>query len=175
VIEQKSPFRVSFVGEVSGQGLTPRVTQFVEMLKHTGVDASAVADARPALWHKFVFIASASGLATLARTEPHILFQSPEARATLRAAMEEINAVAQANGVPMDADIVDRQYNFTLNLKPGAKPSMQLDLEAGKRLEIDAMSGAVVRFGATKNIATPVHQTIYVALKMEDEKARNPV
>lgn len=173
VIEQKSPFRISFVGEVYGQGLTPRVTQFVEMLKRTGVDATAVADARPALWHKCVFIASASGLATLARTEPYILFQMPEARATLRAAMEEVRAVAHAHGITLDADIVERQYNFTLNLKPGAKPSMQLDLEAGKRLEIDALSGAVVRWGAAKNVPTPVHQTIYVALKMEDERAKN--
>ena len=172
VVEQKSPFRISFVGEVYGQGLTPRVTQFTDMLKRTGVDATAVADARPALWHKFVFIASASGLASLARTEPYILFQMPEARTTLRAAMEEINAVAKANGVTTDADIVERQYNFTLNLKPGSKPSMQLDLEAGKRLEIDAMSGAVVRLGAAQNVPTPVHQTIYVALKMEDEKVK---
>lgn len=172
VIEQKSPFRLSFIGEVYGQGLTPRVTQFVEMLQHTGVEATAVADARPALWHKFVFIASASGLATLARTEPYVLFQMPEARATLRAAMEEVRAVAHAHGIPLDADIVERQYNFTLNLKPGVKPSMQLDWEAGKRLEIDALSGAVVRWGVAKNVPTPVHQTIYVALKMEDERVK---
>jgi 2-dehydropantoate 2-reductase len=172
VIEQKSPFRISFVGEVYGQGLTSRVTQFVEMLKRTGVDATAVADGRPPLWHKFVFIASASGLASLARTEPYVLFQMPEARVTLRAAMEEIGAVAQANGVTMDADIVERQYQFTLNLKLGTKPSMQLDVEAGKRLEIDAMSGAVVRLGAAKNVPTPVHQTIYIALKMEDERVK---
>ncbi len=165
VIEQKSPFRISFVGEVYGQGLTPRVTQFVEMLRRVGIEATAVADARPALWHKFVFIASTAGLATLARTEPYILFQMPEARATLRAAMEEVRAVAHAHGITLDADIVERQYNFTLNLKPGAKPSMQLDLEAGKRLEIDALSGAVVRLGAEKNVPTPVHQTIYVGLK----------
>ncbi len=171
VIEQKSPFRISFVGEVYGQGLTPRVTQFVEMLRRVGIEATAVADARPALWHKFVFIASASGLATLARTEPYILFQMPEARATLRAAMEEIRAVAHAHGITLDADIVERQYNFTLNLKPGAKPSMQLDLEAGKRLEIDALSGAVVRLGAEKNVPTPVHQTIYVALKAYTRQA----
>jgi 2-dehydropantoate 2-reductase len=175
VIEQKSPFRVSFVGEVYGQGLTLRVTQFAEILKRTGVDATAVADGRPPLWHKFVFLASASGLATLARTEPYVLFQTTEARALLRAAMEEIGAVAIANGVTMDADIVERQYNFTLNWKPGVKPSMQLDLEAGKRLEIDALSGAVVCLGAAKNVPTPVHQTIYVALKMEDERVKAKV
>ena len=172
LIEQKSPFRSSFVGEVYGQGLTPRVEEFVAMLKRTGVDATAVADGRTPLWHKFLFIASTAGLASLARTEPYILFQSPEARATLRAAMEEVNAVGKAHGVTLDADIVERQYQFVMNLKPGAKPSMQLDIEQGKRLEIDALSGAVVRLGAAKGVATPVHQTIYVGLKPEDDRRK---
>jgi len=172
VVEQKSPFRISFVGEVYGQGLTPRVEEFVAMLKRTGVEATAVPDGRTPLWHKFVFIASTAGLAALARTAPYDLFQMPEARATLRAAMEEVYAVGKAQGVKLDDDIVERQYQFALNLKPGAKPSMQLDVEQGKRLEIDAMSGTIVRLGAQKNIPTPVHQTIYIALKMHDEQVK---
>jgi 2-dehydropantoate 2-reductase len=169
-IEQKSPFRSTTVGEIGGQGLTPRVEQIVAAFKRTGIDASAATDGRVPLWHKFVFIASTSGLASLARTAPYDLFQLPAARATLRAALQEVDAVGRAHGIAMDADIVDRQYQFTLNLKPGAKPSMQLDVEQGKRLEIDALSGAVVRLGAAKGIPTPVHQTIYVALKMEDAR-----
>ncbi|MBI5032954.1 MAG: 2-dehydropantoate 2-reductase [Chloroflexi bacterium] len=172
LIEQKSPFRSSFVGEVYKPGLTPRVQEFTAMLKRTGVDATAVADGRTPLWHKFVFIASIAGLATLARTEPFILFQMPEARAMLRAAMEEVCAVGKAQGVAMDGDIVDRHYNGALNLKPGNKPSMQLDLEQGKQLEIDALSGMVVRLGAEKNVPTPVHQTIYVGLKLIDERTK---
>ncbi len=172
VIEQKSAFRMTTVGEVGGQGLTPRVEQLVAAFKRTGVDVSAAPDGRVPLWHKFVFIASTSGLASLARTAPYDLFQLSEARTTLRAAMQEVDAVGRAQGIAMDADIVERQYQFTLNLKPGAKPSMLLDVEQGKRLEIDALSGAVVRLGAAKNIPTPVHQTIYVALKMEDERRK---
>ncbi len=172
-IEQKSPFRSTTIGEIGGQGLTPRVQQIVAAFKRTGVDVTAAADGHKPLWHKFVFIASTSGLATLARTAPYDLFQTPEARATLCAAMEEVYAVGKAHGIAMDTDIVERQYQFTLNLKPGAKPSMQLDLEQGKRLEIDAMSGAIARLGAAKGVPTPVHQTIYVALKMEDERAKH--
>lgn len=170
LIEQKSPFRSSSVGEVYTPGLTPRVQEFTAMLKRTGVDATAVADGRTPLWHKFIFIASIAGLASLARTEPFVLFQMPEARATLRAAMEEVYAVGKAQGVAMDADIVDRHYQGALNLKPGNKPSMQLDLEQGKRLEIDALSGKVIKLGAGKNVPTPVHETIYVGLKMVDER-----
>ncbi len=169
-IEQKSPFRSTVVGEIGGQGLTPRVEQIVAAFKRTGIDVSAAADGRMPLWHKFVFIASTSGLASLARTAPYDLLQLPAARATLRAAMQEVDAVGRAHGIAMDADIVDRQYQMALNLKPGIKPSMQLDVEQGKRLEIDALNGAVVRLAAAKGLATPVHQTIYVALKMEDQR-----
>ncbi len=171
-IAQKSPFRISFVGEVVGDKVTPRVEQFVQELRKGGAEATAVPNGLKPLWHKFVFIASTAGLATLARTEPHELFQLPEARCALHGAMEEVYAVGKALEVDMDPDIVERQYQFTLAIGPGVKPSMQLDLEQGKRLEIEAMSGAVARLGAAKKIATPVHQTIYAGLKMEDERIR---
>lgn len=172
VIEQKSPFRTSFIGEVYTQGITPRVQTLVDILKHTGVEATAVPDGRVPLWHKLVFIASAAGLASVSRTAPYDLWQLPEARVALREAMQEVEAVGRAHGVALDNDIVERQYQFAMNLKPGAKPSMQLDVEAGKRLEIDALSGAIVRLGAAKNVPTPVHRTIYVALKMFDENVK---
>lgn len=171
-IEQKSAFCTTVIGGVGEKGLTPRVEQIVDALKRAGVDASATPDGPKALWHKFILIAAFSGLATIAHTVPYDLLQLPEARMTLRAAMEEAYAVGRAYGITMDADIVERNYQFALNFKPGQKPSMQVDLEQGKRLEIDALSGAVLRLGAAKGIKTPVHQTIYVALKMEDERAK---
>lgn len=172
VVEQKSQFRNTTIGEVVKEGITPRVQQFVDELKKAGVTAAAAEDGRKPLWHKFIFIASASGMSSLARTAPFDLFKLPEARCALHEAMEEVYQVGKALEIPMDADIVERQYQFTLNLGAGQKPSMLLDVEQGKRLEIDAMSGAVVRLGAAKNVPTPVHQTIYSALKMLDEQTK---
>ncbi len=171
LIEQKSAFRTTTVGEVQG-GLTPRVEQIAAELAKTGVSASAAPDGLKPLWHKFIFIASTAGMTSLARTEPHTLFQLPEARRALHQAMEEVYAVGRALGVQMDPDIVERQYQFTLSLGAGQKPSMELDVEQGKRLEIDALSGAVIRLGSARGISTPVHQTIYAALKMQDDRVK---
>lgn len=171
-IAQKSTFRIAFVGEVVVVRITPRVEEFVGELRKAGVDAKAVPSGLAPLWHKFVFIASTAGLATLARTAPYELFQLPEARGALRGAMQEVYDVGKALEIEMDRDIVERQYQFTIGMGPGVKPSMQLDLEQGRRLEIDALSGAVVRLGTAKNVATPVHQTIYAGLKMEDERIK---
>jgi len=116
-----------------------------------------------------IFIASIAGLASLARTEPFILFQIPEAREVLRAAMEEVYAVGRCPGRGVGCRHRRRHHQGALNLKPGSKPSMLLDLEQGKRLEIDTLNGTIVRLGGEK-IATPVHQTIYVGLKPEDDR-----
>ncbi len=171
VIAQTSPFRTMTVGELSG-AITPRVEWLVEQFKRTGVDASA-SDQMPApLWAKLLFLASFSGLTTLARTSGAVLFQAREAQAVLRAAMQEVYAVAAAHGVKLAPDIVEQRFQFALKIPPTMTSSMHKDLLKGNRLEIDALSGAIVRLGAAKGIATPVHQTIYVALKAEDEKAR---
>lgn len=176
VIEQKSPFRSITIGEVGAKEVTPRVRHMVDELRRGGIDADAAPDGLVPLWHKFVFLACTGGLAALARTAPYNLFQLPEARETLRQAMVEVYAVGRAHSVQMDEDIVERQYKFALSLGPRDQPSVQLDLERGRRIEIDALSGAVVRLGASKGIPTPVHRTIYAALKMEDERAkRRPV
>ncbi|HEX9076027.1 MAG TPA: 2-dehydropantoate 2-reductase, partial [Anaerolineae bacterium] len=83
VIEQKSPFRITTVGEVAQNGITPRVEWLAGELKKAGAEATAAPDGLKPLWHKFVFIASTAGLASLARTAPYELFQLPEARRAL--------------------------------------------------------------------------------------------
>ena len=171
VIAQTSQFITIVTGEMNGT-ISPRVEWLVEQFKRHGIDASA-SDKMPApVWAKMLFLASFAGLTTLARTEGAVLFKLPEARLALRAAMQEVFEVARAYGVNLPPDLVEQRFQFASNIQPGMTASMHKDLLRGNRLEIDALSGAIVRLGAAKQIATPVHQTIYAALKMEDERAK---
>ena len=51
------------------------------------------------------------------------------------------------------------------NNPPNGKSSQLVDLERGRRLELEGLSGAVIRLGRQTGIATPVHCTVYAALK----------
>ncbi|MBI2837452.1 MAG: 2-dehydropantoate 2-reductase [Acidobacteria bacterium] len=164
VISQESQFRNTVIGEVRG-GISRRVDEIVALLAKTGVSVTAAENGLTPVWHKLVFLSSIAGLTACARTPAHDLFLLPAARETLRLAMQEVYDVGRACGVPMDPDIVDRQHSFALGMKPGIRASMHVDLERGRRLEIDALSGAVVRLGSQHRVATPVHQTLYAALK----------
>jgi len=50
---------------------------------------------------------------------------------------------------------------------------MARDLEEGRRLEVDTLSGAVVRRGLKHGIPTPVHQTILACLSVQETHARS--
>jgi len=43
--------------------------------------------------------------------------------------------------------------------------SMRQDLDAGRRLELEAISGTIVRLGRKHGVATPVHEVAYACLK----------
>jgi 2-dehydropantoate 2-reductase len=164
VIVQDSAFRNMTVGEMD-QRVTPRVEWLVDQFKRHGVNVSASDQMPTPVWMKWIFLAPVAGLTTLARTEGAVLFRSELAQETLRGAIQECCRIAHARGVPLPEDAADKQFNFSMGLKPGNLASMHRDLLAGRRLELDALNGAVVRLGSALGVSTPIHQTIYVALE----------
>lgn len=163
-IEQRSPFRNIVVGELDGS-ITQRVQEFAGILKKHNVNVVISTEMPRPIWTKLLFLASLSGLTTCARLPAHDLFKVPEAREALHDAVLEVVQVAAACGVTLTAEDIERTENMSFNLQPGMTSSMHKDLLNGKRLEIDALNGAIIRLGHTKGIPTPVHQTIFACLK----------
>ena len=95
----------------------------------------------------------------------------PETMELIREAMVEVEAVARAKGIALDADVVAKTMAFVNDMGPDITSSMQRDVEASRRLEIEALSGTVARYGRELGIPTPVHRLIYAMLKPVDARA----
>jgi 2-dehydropantoate 2-reductase len=143
----------------------PAVQALLAACTAAGVDAERVDDIRQALWMKFVFLASLAGCTSVARQPVGVLRADPDLRAMMEAAMREAWTVGRAKGIALADDFVERQIAFLDALPAEMRSSMQNDLAAGHRLEAPWLSGAVVRMGRECGVATPVHATIYAALK----------
>jgi len=89
----------------------------------------------------------------------------PETRSVLTAAIREVKALAEARGVTLDADIVDKTMAFMDGSDPGIKTSMQRDVEAGRVTELESMIGYIVHLGQESNVQTPVMGFAYAMLK----------
>jgi 2-dehydropantoate 2-reductase len=113
------------------------------------------------LWEKLLFIAGVGGVTALARSGIGPLLASAEGQRLLTASCAEVDAVARAEGIHLGADAVHRIFTQAASLAPQWQSSMARDLEVGRRLEVEALSGAVVRRGRIYAIPTPVHQAIW--------------
>jgi 2-dehydropantoate 2-reductase len=80
------------------------------------------------------------------------------------AAMTEAAAVARATGIGLADNLFSELMKVLETMPPASKSSMLVDLENGKRLELAAGAGTVVRLGRQLGIDTPVCATINAAL-----------
>ena len=171
VIRQISQFRRIVVGELDGR-ITPRAQALFEVLKGTGATVELSDNIVKVLWTKFLFIASISGVGSITRLGIGDYRAVPETRAVLVSLMHEVEAVARASGTTLDTDVVEQTLALVDNAAPHIKPSMQLDVEAGRRSEVDSMIGVICRKGRELGVPTPLADVVYAALLPLELKAR---
>jgi 2-dehydropantoate 2-reductase len=86
--------------------------------------------------------------------------------------MQETVEVGRTNGVNLDEDTATRILESVVDRAPeGTIPSMQKDILEGRRSELEAQNGAVVRMGREKGIPTPVNEFIYTCLLPMEQAA----
>lgn len=164
VIFQPSRLRRIVVGELSGEK-SERVARIVQSWEECGAEAIHADDIVSEMWKKLIFIASIGGATSLSQATIGEIVRSPEARQLFIEAMQEVEAVGRALGVDLPADIVPSTLQFAEGFEPGATTSMQRDVAAGRRFELDAFSGSVVRLGREAGIPTPVHRAMDALLR----------
>jgi 2-dehydropantoate 2-reductase len=149
-----------------------RLENLQRAFTHAEVKAQIPPDIGVALWEKFLFIASLSGMGAVTRVPAGELRRLPETRRLLVQALDEVAAVARARGVALPQDAETRTLAFIDALPEAATSSMQRDIMAGRPSELEAQLGAVVRFGAQADVPTPVTALLYHVLLPQELQAR---
>lgn len=161
------------LGALNG-GTLPLLADFAAAAKQAGFDFAEPESITRALWEKFVFLASFSGVTALTRNPIGPIMAEPKTRALYEAAIREACAVADAKGAGLVPNHAERAIEFTAKMPPAAKASMLHDLERGARLELPWLSGAVAALGRQHGVATPTHAFIDAALTLQAGGAQRP-
>jgi 2-dehydropantoate 2-reductase len=152
------------LGELAG-GQSERTERLQQALRHAGISAKLPPDIRVSLWEKFLFICAFSGVTALTRLPLGQVLAYQETSDLLKVVMKEGETVSRASGIALPEDIVERHYATLQALEPSAMGSMAFDLLVGRRLEIEALNGTMVRLGKEHNLSLPFNYAIYAALK----------
>ncbi|HEY6244482.1 MAG TPA: 2-dehydropantoate 2-reductase [Pyrinomonadaceae bacterium] len=162
------------IGEVDNRR-TDRIVSIYELFRRADLEITIATDIEAALWMKFLFIASFSGVGAVANAPAGVLRSDPKWRAQMLASMQEIYELAHARAINLPPDPVANVMAAVDGLPEDATSSMQRDIAAGKPSELESQTGAVVRMAQESNVDVPTHDFIYKTLRPFEEKARATV
>lgn len=167
LIEQTGTHRRIVFGEVFAPGpdVSDRVARLAEAFTTADIQAEPVADARVPLWEKFIYLAAYAAFSGAARKPAGAIWRDPIVRERFLAAVDEVHAVARAEGVAVDPDQRGRVTRYMDTVPATMRASLLIDLQQGKRIELEALQGSVVRRGAVRDVPTPIMRTLYAVLK----------
>lgn len=166
-IVQTGVHRSIIFGEAFGGGraVTPRVQAIADLMAPADIQVTAVPDARVPIWDKFVYLAPFSGFTGAARLPIGPLWREPHIRQCFYAAAREVAAIAAAEGVTISPDRFRTLEHYMDGIPPTTRSSLLIDLQQGKRIEVEALQGAAVRRAAAHGVPAPILSTLYAALK----------
>lgn len=118
----------------------------------------------PAIWEKFIIVASMSAATSLMRSPAGPILANAETRAFVRQLVDEGVAMAAATGNTMQVDFAAKAMAFYDTLLPAHQTSMSNDLANGRPLEVQWLSGRVHSLGLQHRIPTPAHTAAYRGL-----------
>jgi 2-dehydropantoate 2-reductase len=125
---------------------------------------TAVADARGPQWRKLIFNAATNPVGALTGLTHGRVCEDEALRLLVSALVAEGRAVADAQGIVLDADpeeLID--YAARPEVAYDHKASMLQDVEARRQTEIEFLNGGIVRFGREHGVPTPLNEA-FVAL-----------
>jgi 2-dehydropantoate 2-reductase len=164
VIQKATPFADFQIGGQDGRQDAPRVADIIREFRAADIAAPECRDVRIDLWQKFVGLTAFSGTTAAARADLGTVRATPELWALYRRLAEEATAVGRARGVALAENAVEKAVLMAERMPDDVRASLAHDLAAGKRLEIDWLSGAVARLGAGAGVDTSSHAAVAALL-----------
>jgi 2-dehydropantoate 2-reductase len=152
------------VGELDGSR-SARGQRFLAASEAAGIPSELVTDIRERLWDKFAFICAQAGMTATTRLPIGPIRETPETWAMFRDMVGEVTALAQAEGVPLPAGTSERIAELAQTIEPNGFSSLYHDLAAGRRIELEALHGEVVRRSRAHGLPAPRTEAVYALLK----------
>ncbi|PUB11857.1 ketopantoate reductase family protein [Yoonia sediminilitoris] len=141
-----------------------RIAALQKALTDAGVSAPETDDIERDLWSKFVLFSAVSGVTAAARCTIADITGIPELAAVFREVVRETAALGRASGVALPDDIETKTWERVQTLPPSMRASTAIDVEHGRPLEIEWISGAAARMSEKAGLDAPMNRTLYAVL-----------
>lgn len=148
-------------GEKAAGVISEKVRRVDVFFNKTGFPHEAETDMMKRMWGKLMMNVGVNQAASVYLCNYGGLQEDGQARDTMIAAMREVIPLSEKEGYPLTEEDLFYWLKVLGTLRPEGKPSMQQDMEAGKKTEVELFSGTVLALGRKYGIACPVNEFLY--------------
>src|SRR5215472_5374135 len=163
IVHTGGPASITF-GELDGHP-SQRAKRLLTCCEQAGFEAELSASIKTVLWAKLAFICAQAGLTAAVRLPIGEIRAAAAAWAAFSRLVAEVCAVAEADGNPVPQAAQEHALALAQAVEPGSFSSLHDDLVAGRRMELEALHGFVVRRAAQHGLAVPTSEAVYAILQ----------
>ena len=148
-----------------------RATAVASLLSASGVRSERSENLQQSVWQKGALNAALNAVCALTGLTIRDVWNDSFGGDLARKILREAISVARANEISLGSDF----YRFALDYLDRAgshRPSMLLDMDAGRRTEIDYINGKIVEYGAISGVPTPHNETLVALVKSAERSSR---
>jgi len=148
----------------------PAIKLVSNLFNEAGIGYHVSEDLDRDMWWKFMINVGINQVSAILQA-PYQLFQTEEIPNTLAdAAMHEVIALAQAEGINLNTDDVMEWKKVLMSLHPAMKTSMCQDMEAKRKTEVEAFAGVVIERAKKAGIKTPTNEILFALIRSMELK-----
>jgi 2-dehydropantoate 2-reductase len=151
-------------GELDGHE-SARARQLLASCQQAGFGAELSPAITTVLWAKLAFICAQAGMTAAVRLPIGEIRSVDAAWAGFQRLVQEVCAVAAADGHPVPPTAQEGIVTAGQTVEPGSFSSLHDDLVAGRRMELEALHGFVVRRASEHGVPVPMSEAVYAILK----------
>jgi 2-dehydropantoate 2-reductase len=151
------------IGETD-RAARPRTAQLAETLNNSGFETAVAPDIMAVIWEKFALNCCINALAATTGLRAGEIARLPALDALQDRIIAEVMTVTDAKGIRLPTPDLPAKIKAQCKKKFN-KPSMLQHVEAGRRTEIDALNGALLREAQALGVATPYNEALVALLK----------
>jgi len=172
IVHTGGPATITF-GELDGRA-SQRAKRLLACCEQAGFGAEMSASIKTVLWAKLAFICAQAGMTAAVRLPIGEIRGAPAAWAAFSRLVAEVCAVAEADGHPVPHAAQERALELAQAIEPVSFSSLHDDLVAGRRMELEALHGFVVRRAAQHGLAVPTSEAVYAVLQPWANRNQRP-
>jgi 2-dehydropantoate 2-reductase len=159
------------IGELDG-AISERVKNIADIFTRAGIETEVSGDITKEVWLKGIVNCVLNPITGLTGHRNGAIATDPELARLGERICHECAAAAQAHGIDISGEEAWAKTKWVAEQTLENRNSMLIDLEKGKRTEIESINGVFVELGQRYKIGTPLNETLYRLVKAREALKR---